>query len=70
MMNYITMVPLVHEALRASQEEAIPGRINLATSTRQTLRGFALKKIVKHKRKVGRLLVTQSTCHNLITYWT
>jgi hypothetical protein len=39
----------------AAQEGALPGRISLTASTRQTLGGFALKKIVKCKRKVGKL---------------
>ncbi|MDQ3961321.1 MAG: hypothetical protein M3230_02445 [Thermoproteota archaeon] len=52
----------------SAQEGALPGRISLTANTRQTLRGFALKKIVKCKRKVGKLLVTESTCRNLITY--
>jgi hypothetical protein len=45
-------------------------RTSLATSREQTSREFALKKIVKCRREVGRLLVTESTCLNLITYWT
>jgi hypothetical protein len=56
------------QCLVAAQEEAMPGRTSLSPSIRQTSREFALKKIVKCKRKVDRLLAIESTFHNLIIY--